>query len=63
MPFICNGQQQYHVVPFRIGWVRVKMGLGLTGVLGRAWVGALVVHGYGWCMVGAWGVDDVGGLG
>ena len=51
MPFICNGQQQYHVVPFRIGWVRVKMGLGLTGELGRAWVGALVVHGYGWCMV------------
>ena len=34
-------QQQYHVVPFRIGLVRVKMGLGLTGKLGRAWY---------WCM-------------
>ena len=33
-------------VPYRLGGV--KMGLGLTGKLHRAWVGAMVVYG---CMV------------
>ena len=31
-----NTEQQYHVAPFRIVPVGVKMGLGLTGKLGRA---------------------------
>ena len=36
-------QQQYRVVPFLIGWVRAGFGLGLTGKLDRAWVGAWMV--------------------
>ena len=34
-------------MPYRLGWV--KMGLGLTGKLGRAWVGA-----WDGAWVGAW---------
>ena len=30
--------QQYSVVPALFGWVRMKMGLGLMGKLGGAWV-------------------------
>ena len=36
--------QQYCVVLLRIGWLRVKIGLGLTGKLHLAWVGAWLVH-------------------
>ena len=42
-----------------VSWVQMKMGLGLTGKLGHAWVGAWVpgsVHGY-------WLCDDVLGGG
>ena len=34
-------QQQYSAVPFRIGCVRMGLGLGLTGKQGRAGVSAL----------------------
>ena len=44
--------------PYTPGWVRVKMGLGLTGKLGCAWFCAWVIHGMlqvqlhgAWCMV------------
>ena len=47
----CNTQQQYHVVPFHIGWVQVGLGFRLTGKLGVAWV----VHGY----MGGGGGGDV----
>ena len=48
-------KQQYSVVPCPIGLVQMKMGLGLIGKLGRAWVGAWY-HAWGvvmWMML--WG--------
>ena len=40
----------------------VKMGSGMMGKLGRAWVGAWVVHGMvHWCWWWGGDVDDVGG--
>ena len=38
-------QQQYHVVQVCMCWVRTGLGFWLMGKLGRAWVGAWVVHG------------------
>ena len=39
---------------YRLGGV--GLGYGMTGKLGRTWVGAWLVHGWcmGWCIVGAW---------
>ena len=34
--------------------MRVKLGFWLTSKLGRAWVGAWVMHGWWCCVVGGW---------
>ena len=48
MSFSNITQQQYGVVPFRIGSAGPGFGFWLTGKLGRAWVVHGSVHGAGW---------------
>ena len=54
-------KQQYHVVPFGIGWVRAGLGLGLTGKLVHAWVGAWMNAWVGACG-GGWMDGCMGGV-